>query len=68
MRAGGFVAAGAALALTIPAAPAPAASPISRAACSMPRPFLERTDRGIHGKRSGDIQIVTRQPDFVGPG
>ncbi len=68
MRAGGFVAAGAALALTIPAAPAPAASPISRAACSMPRPFLERTDRGIHGKRSGDIQIVTRQQDFVGPG
>lgn len=48
--------------------PISARSPVTRAACSLPRPFLERTARGIHGARSGDLQIVTRQPDFVGPG
>jgi hypothetical protein len=45
-----------------------AASPVNRSACSMPRAFLERTARGVYPGRSGDIQIVTPQPDFVGPG
>jgi hypothetical protein len=59
---------GSAVALAAAAVPTDAASPVDRAACSMPRAFLERTARGVHGSRSGDIQIVTRQPDFVGPG
>jgi hypothetical protein len=59
---------GAALALAAGVVPVQAASPVDRAACKMPRAFLERTARGVYGSRSGDIQIVTPQPDFVGPG
>lgn len=65
---GAAVAVGSAVALAVGAFPSEAASPVNRAACKMPRAFLERTARGVHGGRSGDIQIVTRQPDFVGPG
>lgn len=63
-------AAAAGLAFIVALAPFPGAagSPVTTAACSMPPSFLERTARGVHGARSGDIQIVTRQPDFVGPG
>lgn len=59
---------GAVLVLGAGVVPVRAASPVNRAACSMPRAFLERMARGVYGSRSGDIQIVTPQPDFVGPG
>lgn len=62
------VAAGSALALVAGAVPAEGASPVTRAACSMPRAFLERTVRGVYPGRSGEVQIVTPQPHFVGPG
>jgi hypothetical protein len=57
-----------ALSMAVPPAPAAARSPVTRSACSLPPAFLLRTARGVYPGRSGEIQIVTRQPDFVGPG
>lgn len=59
--------AAASVAVLLLAAVPPAAAG-HRTACAMPRAFLERTARGVFDGRSGEIQIVTPQPDFVGPG
>ena len=42
---------------------------LGRIACeNVPREALLRTWRGIQGNRSGDIQIIPAQPDFVSSG
>jgi hypothetical protein len=38
------------------------------AACSIPPLLLERTLRGYRSDRAGEIQILPREPDFVGHG
>jgi Type I phosphodiesterase / nucleotide pyrophosphatase/RTX calcium-binding nonapeptide repeat (4 copies) len=43
-------------------------SDVAAAACGLPAPFLRRIERGVHGSRTGDLQIVPKAPDFVGPG
>jgi hypothetical protein len=57
-----------ALSIAVPPAPATARSPVTRSACSLPPAYLLRTVRGAYPGRSGELQIVTGEPDFVGPG
>jgi Type I phosphodiesterase / nucleotide pyrophosphatase len=41
---------------------------LQAAACSAPTELLVRTWRGHRGDRSGDIELLPREPDFVGHG
>ena len=52
-------------------APAPGSVPesaINRALCAIPKLFLQRTWRGDRRDRSGDIQLLPQEPNFVGHG
>lgn len=49
-----------------PVPSAPASSYFERLACGLPREQLERTWNGYSPGRSGDIQIVPREPNTVG--
>lgn len=45
-----------------------ARGPLARAACGLPHRHLLRIWRGYHPERSGQIQLVPREPNIVGPG
>jgi hypothetical protein len=53
------------------AAPQPGSVPesaIDRAVCAVPELLLQRTWRGDRRDRSGDIQLLPKEPNFVGHG
>jgi hypothetical protein len=53
------------------AAPSPGSVPesaIDQAVCAIPKLFLQRTWRGDRRDRSGDIQLLPKEPNFVGYG
>lgn len=57
------------LSIVAPAPQGTAASDLAAVACNtVPREALLRTWRGIMTSRSGDIQLITREPDFVSGG
>jgi hypothetical protein len=41
---------------------------IDRAVCAVPKLFLQRTWRGDRRDRSGDLQLLPQEPNFVGHG
>ena len=49
-----------------PSSAAPA--DLRKVACGVPQIELVRTLRGLRMDRSGDIQLFTKQPDYVGSG
>jgi hypothetical protein len=62
-----------ALLVTVPAGPASGqgqdpAAVVAQAACALPHEWLLRTWRGWRPDRGAEIQILPREPDFVGSG
>jgi len=62
-----------ALLATVPAGPASGqgqdpAAVVAQAACALPHEWLLRTWRGWRPDRGAEIQILPREPDFVGSG
>lgn len=55
------------LSLTPVASPA-AGADLTKIGCSIPKIQLERTLRGFRADHSGDIQLFTKEPDYVGSG
>ena len=56
---------------TVVQAPKPGSVPksaIDRAVCAVPKVLLQRTWRGDRSDRSGDIQLLPLEPNFVGHG
>jgi hypothetical protein len=43
-------------------------SPLADAACALPDRLLRRTAHGYRADRSGDIQVLTQEPDYLGHG
>lgn len=56
------------LVASVPGVSSAANASLEKAACSVPKIQLERTLRGFRADHSGDIQLFTREPDYVGSG
>jgi hypothetical protein len=52
----------------VSAAPQAAEGPIAKVACDLPHEWLLRIWRGYRPDRSAEIQLVPKQPNFVGSG
>ncbi|MGH2674672.1 MAG: hypothetical protein ACRDH1_04575, partial [Actinomycetota bacterium] len=51
-----------------PSPPDLATGPLARRACALPHRHLLRIWRGYDPERSGELQLVPREPNVIGPG